>query len=101
LPGGTFNNGIRVAVRRNETTYLYPAGIDDLIDVYSRVSCISNSSFCFRHVLINTERINFYAVINLFRLTLIMKPTYTNDSLNKYRKLIEKFEGKDLEIIRD
>lgn len=51
-PDGTFNDGLKVFVVHNSVDYHAVATLDDLLDVYTRVSWIKNSSFCFEHVII-------------------------------------------------
>lgn len=53
LPNGIFNDGLKVVVVRNEIDYILPAYLDDLINVYTRISWIKNSSFCFESILEN------------------------------------------------
>lgn len=51
-PDGTFNDGLKVFVVHNSVDYHAVATLDDLLDVYTRISWIKNSSFCFEHVII-------------------------------------------------
>lgn len=99
LPGGVLENGIKVMVRRNEINYYYPAKIDDLIDVYTRVSYIKNTSFCFEHVLINSSTHVLHCDQKSIHVNLNPE-TNTPDRLNdKYRKTLKDFEGENLEEI--
>ncbi len=50
-PDGTFNDGLKVFVVHNSVDYRSVAVLDDLLDVYTRVSWIKNSSFCFEHYI--------------------------------------------------
>jgi acyl-CoA thioester hydrolase len=50
-PDGTFNDGLKVFVVHNSIDYLSTATLDDVLDVYTRVSWIKNSSFCFEHFI--------------------------------------------------
>jgi acyl-CoA thioesterase FadM len=85
-------------VRRNEINYYNPAKIDDLIDVYTRMSYIKNSSFCFEHILLNAgsgllccDQKSIHVNLNSANL-----PERLND---KYRNMIIDFEGSNLEIL--
>lgn len=49
---GTFNDGLKVFVVHNSIDYKAVAKLDELLDVYTRVSWVKNSSFCFEHVII-------------------------------------------------
>lgn len=51
-PDGTFNDGLKVFVVHNSVDYHSTATLDDVLDVYTRVSWIKNSSFCFEHVIV-------------------------------------------------
>lgn len=51
-PNGTFNDGLKVFVVHNSVDYHAVATLDDVLDVYTRVSWIKNSSFCFEHVIV-------------------------------------------------
>jgi YbgC/YbaW family acyl-CoA thioester hydrolase len=53
LPGGIFDDGLKVVVVRNEINYKCPAYLDDLLNVYTRVEWIKNSSFCFDQFIEN------------------------------------------------
>jgi acyl-CoA thioester hydrolase len=99
LPGGDFENAMRVMVRRNEITYHHPARIDDLIDVYTRVSYIKNSSFCFEHLIFNNNTGELLCDQKSVQVYLNSDGTGPERLPEKYRKLFSSFEGKDLEII--
>ncbi len=55
LPTGIFNDGLKVVVVRNEIDYRSPAFTDDLLNIYTRISWIKNSSFCFEQVILNSD----------------------------------------------
>jgi acyl-CoA thioester hydrolase len=50
-PDGTFNDGLKVFVVHNSIDYKATAALDDVLNVYTRVSWIKNSSFCFEHYI--------------------------------------------------
>lgn len=52
-PDGTFNDGLKVFVVHNSVDYHAVAKLDDVLDVFTRVSWIKNSSLCFEHVIVN------------------------------------------------
>jgi acyl-CoA thioester hydrolase len=101
LPGGVIEEGIRVMVKRNEITYYNPARIDELIDVYTRISYIKNSSYCFEHILINPETNIVYCDNKSVQVNLNLETSRPERIDDKYRKLIIDFEGKDIELIND
>ncbi|MEP7146801.1 MAG: thioesterase family protein [bacterium] len=53
LPSGIFNDGLKVVVVHNEIDYNNFSFLDDLLNVYTRISWIKNSSFCFEHIIEN------------------------------------------------
>ena len=56
MPGkGIFSDGKLFFVVHNEIDYLDHARYDDVLDVYSRISFIKNSSFGYDHLIINQK----------------------------------------------
>ena len=53
LPTGIFNDGLKVVVVRNEIDYKSFAFLDNLLNVFTKISWIKNSSFCFDQVIVN------------------------------------------------
>lgn len=100
LPGGN-ENGIKVMVKRNEITYNYPARMDDLIDVYTRISYIKNTSLCFEHLLVNPETNRLYCFNKSIQVNLNIDTNLPERIPDKYRKLFLDFEKDDIEIIGD
>ncbi len=101
LPGGVFDNGIKVVVKRNEITYHHPASIDDLVDVYTRISFIKNSSFCFEHLLVNPDTNKIYCYNRSIQVNLNPDTNTPERVPDKYRKLFLEFEGKDIQEIEE
>ncbi len=99
LQGGVLDNGIKVMVRRNEINYYKPARIDDLIDVYTRVAYIKNSSFCFEHILLNTPKGILYCDQKSIQVNLNPDTNLPERLSDKYRKLLIDFEGSNLIIM--
>jgi len=99
LPSGMFDNGIKVMVKRNEINYLYPAGIDELIIVHTRVSYIKNSSFCFEHILTNEQKNKMYCDQKSIHVNLNPETNQPERLDDKYRELFIKFEYPNLKII--
>jgi acyl-CoA thioester hydrolase len=100
LPGGVVDNVIRVMVKRNEINYYSPARIDDLIDVHTRISYIKNSSFCFEHVLLNSETGVIYCDQKSVQVNLNLSTNRPERLANKYRKIFVDFEGPNLKLIK-
>ncbi|MEO8447045.1 MAG: thioesterase family protein [bacterium] len=53
LPSGIFNDGLKVVVVHNEIDYRSFAYLDDLLNIYTKISWIKNSSFCFEQIIEN------------------------------------------------
>jgi len=101
LPTGTFDHGVMINVKRNEINYEAPAYVDDLIDVYTRISYLKNSSFCFEHMILNSETKQLLVTQKSVQVNLnpaTKRPERLADNL---RDIIINFEGKDLEIINN
>jgi acyl-CoA thioester hydrolase len=100
LPTGIFDNEIKINVKRNEINYESPARLDELVDVYTRISYIKNSSFCFEHLLINSATGDIYVLQKSVQVNLnpqTGKPEKLPDHL---RKVIIDFEGSNVELIK-
>lgn len=52
---GIFNDGLKVVVVNNTINYHSPAFLDDVLNVYTKVKWIKNSSFCFEHLIENDK----------------------------------------------
>lgn len=50
-PDGTFNDGLKVFVVHNSVDYRSVAVLDDVLNVFTRISWVKNSSFCFEHYI--------------------------------------------------
>jgi acyl-CoA thioester hydrolase len=55
LPTGIFNDGLKVVVVHNDIDYKSFAFLDDSLSIYTRISWIKNSSFCFEQVIEKNE----------------------------------------------
>lgn len=51
LPNGVFNDGLKAVVVNNTINYKGFSFLDDLLNVYTRIEWIKNSSFCFDQVI--------------------------------------------------
>ena len=52
---GIFNDGLKVVVVRNEINYRGSSYVDDVINLYTRIAWIKNSSFCFEQLITNSD----------------------------------------------
>ncbi len=99
LPTGIFDRRVMLNVKRNEIDYESAAMVDDLLDIYTRISYIKNSSFCFEHLIFNAETNKLLVTQKSIQVNLnsnTNKPERLPDHL---RKVIIDFEGKDVELI--
>ncbi|MCC6866054.1 MAG: acyl-CoA thioesterase [Ignavibacteria bacterium] len=99
LPTGIFNDGVKINVKRNEINYESPAVVDDLLDVYTRISYIKNSSFCFEHLILHHETGKLLVTQKSVQVNLnhdTNRPARLPDNL---RKIITDFEGDNVEVL--
>lgn len=98
LKNGIFDDGLKVVVVHNSMDYKGFAFIDDLLNIYTRVSWIKNSSFCFEQII---EKDSDKSVVLEGKGILVNLNPNTNLPVTieeKFVKEIENFEGKNLRI---
>lgn len=100
LPSGIFNDGLKVVVVRNEIDYISPAFLDELINVYTRISWIKNSSFCFESILEadSTKKLVCQSIGILVNIGSNNKPKKIS---KKFRNEIKNFESKKLKNVKE
>ena len=84
LRNGFFEDGMKIVVVKNVIDYKSFAFIDDLLEIYSRIKWIKNSSFCFEQVMVNPETNQLIA-------TALGVLVNLNPKTNNPEKLNEKF----------
>ena len=89
LPTGIF----KVIVKRNEITYESPAMVDDLLDIYTRISYIKNTSFCFEHLIFKAETGDLLVTQKSVHVNLNTKTNLPERLPDHIRKMITDFEG--------
>jgi acyl-CoA thioester hydrolase len=99
LPTGVFDHGVVINVKRNEINYESPAYVDDLIDVYTRISYLKNSSFCFEHVILHSETGKLLVTQKSIQVNLNPSTKRPERLADHLREIIVNFEGEDIEII--
>lgn len=100
LPSGIFNTGLKVVVVRNEIDYLSFAFLDDVLDIYSRISWIKKSSFCFDQIIKNNSSGNTVC----FGKGILVNVNSQNrpEAINqKTISQIESYENKSIKIINE
>jgi len=99
MPTGVIDHGIVLLVKRNEINYEASANVDDLIDVYTRITYIKNSSFCFEHVILKSDTGQLLVTQKSVQVNLNPKTRRPERLPDHLRDVIIKFEGEDIEII--
>ena len=99
LPTGIFKGGIKINVKRNEINYESPATVDDLLDVYSRISYLKNSSFCFEHLIFHHETGRLLVTQKSVQVNLNAETNRPERLPDELRKIIIDFEGNTVEVI--
>jgi acyl-CoA thioester hydrolase len=98
LPDAMDNN-IKVMIKKNEIVYHSPAKLDDLIDIYTRVSYIKKSSLGFEQVLLNHDSSELICTLNVVHVYLDPVNGEPVRIPDVYRKMFRDFEGGTLELI--
>jgi acyl-CoA thioester hydrolase len=99
LPTGVFDHGVTINVKRNEINYEAPAYVDDLIDVYTRISYIKNSSFCFEHMILKSDTGQLLVTQKSVQVNLNPSTKRPERLANHLRDVIVNFEGGDVELM--
>jgi acyl-CoA thioester hydrolase len=92
------NSTSRVVLVRNEVDYKSSAVFDDLLDVYTRVSFIRNSSFAMEGIIENAETHEQVCTNVAYHVWLDTETNTPTTVGNDFRKLIQEFEGENCEI---
>jgi acyl-CoA thioester hydrolase len=96
----TVRDDFRIVLITNNLTYKRPAHYDDLLDVYTRVSYVKNTSFGMEGLIVDNRTGQTMAENTNVHVWLdpgTRRPTRISD---QFRKLVEKVEGGDVEIHR-
>jgi acyl-CoA thioester hydrolase len=99
LPTGVFDHGVMINVKRNEIDYEAPAYVDDMIDVYTRISYIKNSSFCFEHLILKSDTSQLLVTQKSVQVHLNPSTKRPEKIPGHLRDVIIGFEGSDVELI--
>lgn len=91
----SIQHNARVVLVRNEINYKSPARFDEVLDIYTRISTIKNTSFVFEGLMeehtsgrLIAENIAYHVWLH----SETGEPVRVNDD---FRKIIGAFEGKD------
>lgn len=99
LPTGIFYDGVKINVKRNEINYESPAMVDDQLDIYTRISYIKNSSFCFEHLIFHHETGRLLVTQKSIQVNLNAETNRPERLPEELRKIIIDFEGDAVEVI--
>lgn len=91
-------NENKVVLVRNEINYRSAARFDDLLDVYTRISAIKNTSFVMKGLLVHHESdrvVGENVAVHVWLDPEIDRPVTISDG---FRKAVQVFEGKDVAI---
>jgi acyl-CoA thioester hydrolase len=89
----------KVVLVRNEIDYTSSASFDELLNVYTRISYIRNSSFAMEGLMEkadNGQLVAFNVAYHVWLDPATNRPAAVDD---EFRKLAQRFEGSDCEIL--
>jgi acyl-CoA thioester hydrolase len=98
LKNGAFDDGTKVVAVHNSLDYRGFAFVDELLNIYTRISWIKNSSFCFEQMI---EKDSDNAIVcegKGILVNLNPKTNFPEDIGERFVKEIEEFEGRKLKI---
>jgi acyl-CoA thioester hydrolase len=94
----TVRNDFRIVLVTNNLTYKRPAHYDDLLEVYTRVSYVKNTSFGMEGLIVNGQTGATVAENTNAHVWLDPVTGRPANISNQFRKLVENVEGGDVEI---
>lgn len=89
----------KVVLVRNEIDYLSPASFDELLNVYTRVSLVKNTSFIMEGLMERAQGGQVVSSNVAFHVWLDPDTDRPTTIPDEFRKLVEKFEGEQCQII--
>ena len=98
LKNGIFNDGLKVVVVHNSMDYKGFAFVDEVLNIYTRISWIKNSSFCFEQII---EKDADKSIVLEGKGILVNINTKTNQPEEigeNFVKEIEEFENRKLKV---
>lgn len=94
----TIQNEFRVVLATNNITYKLSAHYDDLIDIYTRISYVKNTSFGMEAVLIQHEAGHLLAENTNVHVWLDPRTNKPIPISDEFRRQIQRFEGENVLI---
>lgn len=98
LPTGIFDNDFKINVKRNEINYEAPAYLDDLLEVYTRISYLKNSSFCFEHLIIRASDNTLIVTQKSIQVNLGLESNKPERLPDNIRKVIMNYDKECVEL---
>jgi acyl-CoA thioester hydrolase len=95
----TIQGSSKVVLVRNEIDYKSPAYFDELLKVYTRVSYIRNTSFAMEGLMEKADSGQLVAFNVAYHVWLDSSTDRPKPVDDKFRKLVQRFEGSDCEIL--
>ena len=96
--GGKFSDGLKAVVVHNSLDYKGFAFVDELLNIYTRVSWIKNSSFCFEQIIEKESDGSIICEGKGIIVNLNPKTNQAEDIAEKFVKETEEFENRKLKI---
>lgn len=96
----SISNENRVVLVRNEIDYISSAHFDELLDVYTRIIYVKNSSFAFESLVEENATHRLVAknvAVHVWLHPRTGKPVPVND---EFRRIVQKYEGDNVAVAR-
>ena len=88
----------KVVLARNEINYESPARFDELLNVHTRIASIRNTSFTFEAYIEEATTKRFISENSAVHVWLDPRTNESTKVSDGFRKLVQKFEGKNAAI---
>jgi acyl-CoA thioester hydrolase len=98
LQNGVFDDGLKVVVVHNSMDYKGFAFVDELLNIYTRIPWIKNSSFCFEQIIEKDSDKSVVCEGKGILVNLNPKTNLPEEIGEKFVKEIEEFENRKLKM---
>src|ERR1041385_1570244 len=95
----TIQNDSKVVLVRNEIDYKSPARFDELLNVYTRISYIRNTSFSFEGIIEEASKQRLISENIAIHVWLNPRTGEPTPVTSEFRRIIQSFEGDSLAIL--
>ena len=100
VDAAAINKTSRIVLVRNEINYRTPAHFDDLLDIFTRLMYIHDSSFAFEGIIRHSATERLIAENVAVHVWLDARTGEPVTVTEEFRRKIEQFEGSDVAIVR-